>query len=93
MDILIEDYQRLLNDLESDNRIIGIVGPRGIGKTTYILTYLKENYFNSPQAFYVSADDLYFSGNTLLEVAREFIDRYGTEDPPVPSGIPVLNTG
>ena len=48
MDILIEDYRRLLNDLgevyqrniyqslESDHRIIGIVGPRGIGKTTYI---------------------------------------------------------
>jgi predicted AAA+ superfamily ATPase len=88
MDILIEDYRRLLNDLgevyqrniyqslESDHRIIGIVGPRGIGKTTYILTYLKENYFNNPQALYVSADDLYFSENTLLEVARKFIDRY-----------------
>jgi len=88
MDILIEDYRRLLNNLgevyqrniyksmESSHRIIGIVGPRGIGKTTYILSYLRDNFFNNPQALYVSADDLYFSENKLLEVAREFIDRY-----------------
>ncbi len=88
MDILIEDYRRLLIDLgevyqrdiyqslESGHRIIGIVGPRGIGKTTYILNYLRDNYFNDPQALYVSADDLYFSENRLMEVAREFIDRY-----------------
>ncbi len=88
MDILIEDYRRLLNDLgeiyqrnifksmESDHRIVGIVGPRGIGKTTYILSYLRDNYANNLQALYVSADDLYFSENTLLSVTREFIDRY-----------------
>lgn len=88
MDILIEDHRRLLNNLgevyqrnmyksmESDHRIIGVVGPRGIGKTTYILSYLRDNYFNNPQALYVSADDLYFSENKLLTVAREFVDRY-----------------
>ncbi len=53
MDILIEDYRRLPNargevyqrntyqSLDSGHRIIGIVGPRGIGKTTYILNLLK----------------------------------------------------
>lgn len=88
MEVLLEDYRRLLNELgdvyqrdiyrtlESDHRIIGIVGPRGIGKTTYILNYLKANYFKNQQALYVSADDLFFSENKLLDLAREFINRY-----------------
>jgi len=88
MDILIEDYRRLINELgevyqrvvyqslESDHRITGIVGPRGIGKTTYILNYLKKKFRNDPQVLYVSADDLYFSDNTLLDLAREFINTY-----------------
>jgi len=88
MDILIEDYRRLLNDLgkvyhrgiyqtlESDHRIVGIVGPRGIGKTTYILDNLRKNFANNLQALYVTADDLYFSENKLLDMAREFVDTY-----------------
>ena len=88
MDILIKDYKKKLHDLgpiysrliyqklESSHRIVGIVGTRGVGKTTYILDYLRTNYPGDPQAIYISADDIYFSEHTLLEVAREFVDRY-----------------
>ncbi len=88
MENLIQDYRRLLSELEpvykrniykklqSDHRITGIVGSRGIGKTTYILHYLKENYARSQEALYVSADDLYFADNTLVSLAEKFINLY-----------------
>lgn len=88
MENLIQDYRRLLSELgpiyqrkiykklESDHRITGIVGSRGIGKTTYILHYLKENYARSQEALYVNADDLYFANNTLVGLAEKFINLY-----------------
>jgi len=88
MEKLIQDYQRLLGDLEpvykrniyknlqSDHRITGIVGSRGVGKTTYILHFLKKNYAQSQEALYVSADDLYFADNTLVDLAEKFISLY-----------------
>lgn len=88
MENLIQNYRRLLSDLppvyerniykklESGHRIVGIIGSRGIGKTTYILHYLKKNYARSPQALYISADDLYFTENNLVDLAQKFVDFY-----------------
>ena len=59
------DFKRYLYEKVSwDNRMIGIIGPRGVGKTTMILQYIKEN-LDSKRALYVSADDLYFSEKVL----------------------------
>ncbi len=38
------DFKRYLYEKVAwDNRMIGIIGPRGVGKTTMILQYIKEN--------------------------------------------------
>ncbi|MDR1864136.1 MAG: AAA family ATPase [Bacteroidales bacterium] len=58
-----------------DERMIGIVGPRGVGKTTMILQYIKEN-LDRKTALYVSADDFYFAEHTLLDLAGRF-SKYG----------------
>jgi uncharacterized protein len=61
----------LFDELPWDSRLLGIVGPRGVGKTTMILQYIKEQLdFNS--TLYVSADDLYFTSNSLYELSQEF---------------------
>jgi len=88
MENLMQDYQRLLSELgpvyerdiykkmQSDHRIVGIVGSRGVGKTTYILHYLKTKYAGSSQVLYVSADDLYFADNKLVDLVEKFVSLY-----------------
>lgn len=66
------DFKRYLyEEVSWNSRMIGIIGARGVGKTTMILQYIKER-LDSKKALYVSADDLYFSENKLLDLADEF---------------------
>lgn len=58
-------------ELQQPARLIGIVGPRGVGKTTLLLQYLKTHYYDQNAAFYFSADNTYFNENSLLH----FIDQ------------------
>jgi predicted AAA+ superfamily ATPase len=54
-----------------ENRIIAILGARGVGKTTLILQHIKLNS-DIQKTLYVSADDFYFSSNTLFNLATQF---------------------
>jgi uncharacterized protein len=54
-----------------DSRMTGIIGARGVGKTTMVLQYIKEN-LDSKKALYVSADDMYFGENKLFDLADDF---------------------
>ena len=83
MDKLIERFNKLLeatdtsflrynhNQISWDDRMIAIVGARGVGKTTLILQHIKL-YHNTNEAIYVSADDFYFTEHKLLDFAEEF---------------------
>ena len=55
-----------------DDRLIGITGARGTGKTTLMLQIIKEKFNNSNKAIYVSMDDFYFTQNRLFDFAEEF---------------------
>ena len=58
-------------------RMIGIVGPRGVGKSTMVLQrILKEK--RSQKALYISADRSYFADHTLVDVASDFVKEGGT---------------
>jgi len=89
--ILKETYHRLLTDVETthhrylfdsihfNNRLTGIVGPRGVGKTTLMLQCMKEKLASAKNLFYVSADNLYFSSNTLLELVNHLYQTEGVD--------------
>jgi predicted AAA+ superfamily ATPase len=71
------DFKRYLYDKVSwDSRMIGIIGARGVGKTTMILQHIKEN-LDSKRALYVSADDMYFGENKLFDLADNFYKNAG----------------
>ena len=70
-------HRYMFNRINWDNRLLGLVGPRGIGKTTLMLQYAKEK-LNRNTTLFVNADDLYFSAHHLVDLADEFVKRGGT---------------
>src|SRR3989339_521217 len=66
----------LYEEVSWESRMIGIIGARGVGKTTMILQYIKEN-LDSKKALYVSADDMYFAENKLFDLADNFYKNAG----------------
>ncbi|GAB3019364.1 AAA family ATPase [Cyclobacterium sediminis] len=56
--------------------MIGIIGARGVGKTTMILQHIKEK-LDSKKALYVSADDMYFGDHRLIDLAEDFFKNAG----------------
>jgi predicted AAA+ superfamily ATPase len=71
------DFKRYLYDNVSwESRMIGIIGARGVGKTTMILQRIKEK-LDSKKALYVSADDMYFGENKLIDLAEDFYKNAG----------------
>jgi len=67
------NFKRSLYDnIGWDNRLIGVKGARGTGKTTMLLQWLKQYQVPDAQKAYLSLDELYFTSNSLLESARDF---------------------
>jgi len=61
----------LLGRIQWEHRLIGLTGPRGVGKTTLLLQRIKEAGLGGA-ALYVSLDNLYFVNNSLNDLAHEF---------------------
>lgn len=65
-------FRSLYNTIDWENRLIGIKGARGTGKTTMLLQYLKQLELSNSEKLYVSLDDIYFTNHSLVEVGKEF---------------------
>lgn len=71
-DFLRYKYERI----KWDGRAFGIVGPRGVGKSTMILQHIKLN-LDTSDTLYVSADHMYFSEHSLVDLADYFVKMGG----------------
>ena len=69
-------FREKLDQINWDVRILGILGQKGVGKSTLILQHIKRQG-NVDKSLYIVADDIYFSAHTLLETARDFFARGG----------------
>jgi len=68
----------LYNNINWSLKSLAILGQRGLGKTTMMLQYIKEHYYHSDKALYISLDNPYFQSISLYEFASEF-SAYGGE--------------
>lgn len=74
-----DDLQRYLHrTVRWSDRLIGVKGARGVGKTTLLLQHIKHLQKQHKQVLYVSLDDIYFQANTLSELAAQFYNQGGT---------------
>lgn len=71
------DFTRhAIDDIPWNQRLVGIKGSRGVGKTTLMLQYIKRYFPGSEDVLYASLDDIWFSSNSLVELADQFV-KYG----------------
>jgi uncharacterized protein len=64
------------SDINWQNRLIGLIGPRGVGKTTLVLQYINQN-LDIAQSLYVTTEDFYFATHSLTELANSFVKNGG----------------
>ena len=90
MDNLIEKHWNRVNNtdlkfirsisnlIDWNNRLIGIKGARGVGKTTLLLQYIKQHQQAGNISFlYASLDNIWFSENRLISLVDTFVKRGG----------------
>lgn len=68
----------LYNIIDWNDRLIGIKGARGVGKTTMMLQYIYNTFADRRQALYVSLDQLWFAQHTILELVEFHYTHGGT---------------
>jgi len=67
-----EFYRYIYDHINWESRMIGLTGPRGVGKTTLILQHIKRSVPRQA-ALYVTAEDFYFADNKLVDLADSFV--------------------
>ena len=67
----------LMDEINWQDRLIGIKGTRGIGKTTFLLQYAKEKYGSDRSCLYVNMNNFYFTDHTLSDFAQDFVNNGG----------------
>lgn len=71
-------YRSVFNEIDWSERLIGIMGARGMGKTTILLQQAKREYGSDPSGLYINLDDIYFAGKSLHQYAADFRNRGGS---------------
>ncbi len=66
-------YKRyFFKSINFNDKLVGILGSRGVGKTTVIIQYLNSLDISKHKKLYFSADSIQTSGLSLYEIADEF---------------------
>lgn len=68
----------LMDEIDWNDRMIGIKGTRGVGKTTFLLQYAKEHFdIQDRKCLYINMNNFYFQGRGIADFAGEFCRKGG----------------
>ncbi|MBO5616302.1 MAG: ATP-binding protein [Prevotella sp.] len=68
----------LMDEIDWSDRMIGIKGTRGVGKTTFLLQYAKERFEpGDKRCLYINMNNFYFQGRGIADFAGEFYKHGG----------------
>ena len=68
----------LMDEIDWSDRMIGIKGTRGVGKTTFLLQYAKEHFdIQDKQCLYINMNNFYFQGKGIADFAGDFYKHGG----------------
>ena len=68
----------LMDEINWSDRMIGIKGTRGVGKTTFLLQYAKEHFdILDKQCLYINMNNFFFQGQGIAEFAGNFYKHGG----------------
>jgi len=68
----------LYNKINWNNRLIGIKGPKGVGKTTLVLQHIKESFDDPSKVLFASLDNLWFATNSIQDLVEYHYSHGGT---------------
>ena len=67
----------LMDEIDWSDRLIGIKGTRGVGKSTFLLQYAKEHFGPTDRkCLYVNMNNFYFQSRGIADFAGDFV-RHG----------------
>jgi len=64
--------RELMDEIDWNQRIIGIKGFRGVGKTTFLIDIIRERFLNDKSCLYVNLNNFYFTKRKIISFADEF---------------------
>ena len=68
----------LMDEIDWSQRMIGIKGTRGVGKTTFLLQYAKQHFdFQDKQCLYINMNNFYFQERGIADFAGDFYHHGG----------------
>lgn len=68
----------LMDEINWNDRLIGIKGARGVGKTTFLLQYAKEKWQTGDRAcLYINTNNFYIQHTGIVRFAEEFYNSGG----------------
>ena len=69
--------RELAKSIDWNEKLIAIKGFRGVGKTTFLLDYIRERFQDDNSALYINLNNFYFTKRKISSFADEFAKRGG----------------